>query len=870
MNSNIEFLILTKIKKIYFISKSFVPKMIKTKAKKYLFYYQLRKLNNSFKYQNEIDGMRYIKSKFEDYIASKSPSFKDRLDGSGDVYTYALTVFNMLNNYSKIDNSKKVLQNVILIDIRSWQKSEYKNRGIGIFVEEVIAFAEQAKLLETFHFLIDKDLEMPEIFKSVDLVNFISLIPLDYYPKLLIVPSPFTEDLRPLHKIIKNPNVYKICIVYDFIPLRIPTYYLNNLRSLIQYYHSLELLPEFNRIFAISNSTKSSILEIFKNRIEPNKILVTLTSNLLKKYSDHTSVSNFGINTKRKEVNVLVFSGDELRKNEIEALFNLVQASTKMKKILTINVLGVPNKENQIREILSKLFPEFPKLCTSGQLNLIFLKFISTQDKLKLIHEADVVIVPSLAEGLSLPVLESVQIGTLVACSKIEPHIELLGNTGIYIKTLADYCKLLTICEDKAALARLSNRQAIKLNSLNHYSLSQSISDTLSVIKIPNNFSSEQVKNKVAFLSPRTNFVSGINDMTVSLLPYRTKYSNLNFVFYNSENMEIEPSNQSQISWYFENPSYLFEYDFVIAQLGNNEEFLPIFELAKWIEIDVVAHDRRFTELFDASGISTMTKNYKEIISSESNQDRLYDLKSRTSNTYIGKMSRKIFVHNSKHKDLLTESGAENVEQIFFAPHWYPNDYTDLTEQKRNARERLGVDPFFNVSLFGIVDVNSKIENIVELSCSLAFRKIKNLKLNYVGPASDYSLSIIHPYGSCLNNICNHVGKTSAEDFNSWFLATDLAIVLRSSMWYENTGILPALVTFSIPTITTESLAKIFSVPSFIHGISDINPIEISKKIIEIEKDQKFDSKERLEEAQKYLELFNLERYLNKIMENYL
>ena len=856
--------------KMYWLLKRVTPKKFRCSFKLLLFRYLHQKLKKQFTHQSEIDGMQYIKSKFEDYLASRSRSFKDRLDNSGDIYSYALSVYNMLNNYSKIDNSKKALQNVILIDIRSWQKNEYKKRGIGIFVEEVITFVKQSKSHETFHFLIDRELEIPEIFESNELVNFISQIPLNYYPKLLVVPSPFTEDLRPLHKIIKNPNVYKICIVYDFIPLKNPDYYLNSLRNLIQYYHSLELLPEFNQIFAISNSTKSSILEIFRTRIDPNKILVTLTRNLLNKYSTHSLVSDYGINTKRKDVNILVFSGDEIRKNEIEAIVNLIRASIKMRKPITINVLGVPNKENEIMEILSSFFPKFTKLCSSGVLKLIFFEFISTRDKHNLIHEADAVIIPSLAEGLSLPVLESVQNGTLVACSDIEPHKELLGNTGIYLKTSRDYSKLLKICEDKVKLASLSNRQAIMLSSLNYNSLIQSISDTLRICEFPRNFSREQVKNRVAFLSPRTNFISGINDMSASLLPYGTKYSNLNFVFYNSDKKEIDISNQNQISWYFDNPSYLFEYDFVIAQLGNNEEFLPIFELAKWIEIDVVAHDRRFTELFDASGISNLTKGYKELIAHTSNQAQLYDLKSRASNTYLAKMSRKIYVHNSQHKNLLTESGAENVEQIDFAPHWYPNDYTNLTEQKQNARQRLGVDSFFNVSLFGIIDVVSKMENIVELSCSLASREIKNLKLNYVGPASDYNLAKIHPYGSCLNSICNHVGKTSAKEFNSWFLATDLAIVLRSSMWYENTGILPALVTFGIPTITTESIANNFGVSSIIYGISEINPIDISKKIIDLRRDHEFDSRERLEKAQKYLELFTLERYLEKIMRNYL
>jgi len=853
--------------KSFSLLKKVTPKKFQFSLKLLILRYLIQKLRNQFTHQSEIDGMQYIESKFEDYLASKSRSFKDRLDGSGDIYTYALSVFNMLNNYSVIDNSKKTLQNVILIDIRSWQKIEYKNRGIGIFLEEVIALAKQTKSLETFHFLIDRELEIPEIFESSELVNFFSQIPLNYYPKLLIVPSPFTEDLRPLHKIIKNPNVYKICVVYDFIPLKYPTYYLNNLRSLVQYYHSLELLPEFNRILAISNSTKSSILEIFKNRIEAKRILVTLSSNLLNKYSTSDSVGDFEINSKSKEINILVFSGEEIRKNETEAIVNLVHSSIKMKKRLTINVLGVPNKEREIRDLLSRLFPKFSELCSSSALNLNFLKFISNIHKYNLIREADAVIIPSLAEGLSLPVFESVNNGTLVACSNIEPHKELLGNTGIYLKTIRDYRKLLTICEDKVELASLSSRQAIKLSSLNYDSLSQSISDTIRVINIPQNFSKEQVKNRVAFLSPRSVFISGINDMTDSLIPYLTKYSNLDFVFYNSDNKAIDFSSHNQVRWSFDNPSDLFEYDFVISQLGNNEEFLPILELAKWIEIDVVAHDRRFTELFEACGISTMVKGNQEVVPGATH---LYDLKSKASNTYVSKMSRKIYVHNAEHKNLLTESGTENVEQIYFAPHWYPNDYTDFAEQKRNARQKLRVDSFFNVSLFGIVDTTSKMENIVELSCSLASIKIRNLKLNFVGPASEVELTNIHPYGCCMNNICNHVGKVSAKDFNSWFLATDLAIVLRSSMWYENSGILPALITFGVPTITTESLAKTVSAPSFVSVISDINPIDISKKIIELEKGYTFDDKERFEEAQKYLKFFNLEEYLDKIMRNYL
>jgi hypothetical protein len=856
--------------KLYLFLKIMTPRTIKFKLKFIIFRYEIQKLKNQFTHESEIDGMLYIKSKFEDFLASKSRSFKDRLDGAGDIYTYALSVFNVLNDYSRIDYSKKALQNVILIDIRSWQKNEYKNRGIGIFVEEVIAFAKQSKSVETYHFLIDRDLEIPEIFESSGDFTFFGQLPLNYYPKLLIVPSPFTEDLRPLHKIIKNPNVYKICIVFDFIPLKFPTYYLQNLRNLIQYYHSLELLPEFNRIFAISNSTKSSILKIFKNRIEAKNILVTLNSNLLSRYSTLSSMGNFENKNKRKDINILVFSGEEIRKNEIEAIVNLVKSSIKMKKILKIKVLGVPNKESKIRDLLLNLFPNFSELCSSGALELIFLKFITNTDKYNIIRESDAVIIPSLAEGLSLPVLESVHLGTLVACSEIQPHKELLGNVGIYLKTPRDYNKLLTICEDKVKLTSLITSQAIKLSSLSYASLIHSISDTLRIINIPQNYSSDQVKNRIAFLSPRTSFVSGINDMSDSLLPYLTKYPNLDFVFYNSENKKIDLSNRSQIRWNFDNPSNFFEYDFVISQFGNNEEFLPILELAKWVEIDIIAHDRRFTELFNASGISTMVKGFQEVNSYATSPTSLYDLQSKVSNQYVVNMSRRIYVHNAQHKSLLIESGAEDVEQLFFAPHWYPSNYTDLAEQKRIARQRLRVDSFFNVSLFGIVDTTSKMENIVELSCSLASIKIRNLKLNLVGPASEVELTNVHPYGCCVNNICNLVGKVSAKDFNSWFLATDLAIVLRSSKWYENTGVLPALITFGVPTITTESIAKNFSAPSFVYEIYDINPIDISKKIVELEKGYTFNEKKRFEEAQKYLEFFNLEDYLDKIIRNYL
>ena len=98
--------------------------------------------------------------------------------------------------------------------------------------------------------------------------------------------------------------------------------------------------------------------------------------------------------------------------------------------------------------------------------------FVSEEDKEFLYRNAEAFLFPSFYEGLGLPVIESLSVGTPVITARNSSLIEVGGNVSYYVDPADDDNQIATFMnliysmdqEDKSMLAEKCKKQARKFN----------------------------------------------------------------------------------------------------------------------------------------------------------------------------------------------------------------------------------------------------------------------------------------------------------------------------------------------------------------------------------------------------------------------
>jgi glycosyltransferase involved in cell wall biosynthesis len=177
-----------------------------------------------------------------------------------------------------------------------------------------------------------------------------------------------------------------------------------------------------NKIFTISEFSKKDILDKYK--IDKDKVEVIYPAiEEIKKENTH----------------------EDRRIDKIGAPYIIYLGTLKPSKnikrlIKAFNNLKKENEFKQLKLVIAgkkgwlykEIFALIKKLNLENE--VIFTGFVSEEKKKALIKQAEAFVLPSLWEGFGIPVLEAMQLGTPVVCSKTASLPEVAGNAAIYIK----------------------------------------------------------------------------------------------------------------------------------------------------------------------------------------------------------------------------------------------------------------------------------------------------------------------------------------------------------------------------------------------------------------------------------------------------
>ena len=283
----------------------------------------------------------------------------------------------------------------LLIDLRCLQDPNYAERGIGNHARSIIASAPSP-----FTAIIDPHL--PALSKSVAGLAA-RTVPHAYIPDIpkgatFLNPSPMSPDQNFIAPILRNLGITKIACVYDFIPFDDQKTYLAHSISRLEYFAAMALLRRYQLFLTISEDTDTRLRGL---------------------YGDvHSRVTGVALPPWLRDLtpeaprHILTVGGDDARKNP-EILLHAHAASETLRGIpLVIAGSCGPATQNRLKGIAQVELP--------GRL--------PDADMRRLYAQALCVVIPSRAEGFSLPVIEAMAAGTPAIVSDIPAHRALVPD----------------------------------------------------------------------------------------------------------------------------------------------------------------------------------------------------------------------------------------------------------------------------------------------------------------------------------------------------------------------------------------------------------------------------------------------------------
>ena len=226
-----------------------------------------------------------------------------------------------------------------------------------------------------------------------------------------------------------DQSVKKVLTVHDFTHIKFPksTTKYNLLISKLFFAPSIR---NADQIICISHNTEKELQEYYGRICKGKKIATVYEGGYIDGTSTTINESNIRLEIKQlKEKRYILFVGTiEPRKN----IKLLLKAATKLKGITQVVVCGKIGWEQE--EIVEQL---------DQTDNFLYFNYVTQDEKMFLMKNTFCQVQPSLYEGFGLPVVESMQAGTVVLVADNSSLAELVEMNELKFETCSvnDFCE---------------------------------------------------------------------------------------------------------------------------------------------------------------------------------------------------------------------------------------------------------------------------------------------------------------------------------------------------------------------------------------------------------------------------------------------
>jgi FkbM family methyltransferase len=751
----------------------------------------------------------------------------------------------------------------IIVDARCMSDPAFRTRGIGTygtsFIESLQMLPQRIDLIilgDSADFTSDVQSRFkfrdPEVFSSIDCFKkstwFIQL-------------SPMTSNPLPIAGILLSPKVRSSSLVFDLIPLSYPSFYLPTKKNKEIYVNQLKVLEFYDEHLFISESTMKDFQELTKSSSEDYII-----------WPEHLLPHNWKDNpvemypNKLTKKRMIILSGDDARKN-IPMALKMAEYALNNELIDDVAIVGYANNLNYISALISHLNCEKSKIAVCN--------YLSHEEYKLLLAGSIVSVVCSFAEGLSLPVIESIMSEVPVVISDIPAHLELVGG-GYWAANPNDLFGLCSALEStlqapletyRTQRSYLKNRKYI---GIQEYVLRKTKSTTQDPSKVSPRKKSYKTNSKldIVISTPLPPARSGIADHSRFWIPYLAKIANVTVL----TNSGAVPFDGVSISRYESSEWLSPKYDARVNVLGNSHYHLQGIHLTPAPNTLSICHDVRMIELVSSSGIKTPppTNLHLGITDLKDQLRHKLDHTLDLNLGFAGQISQNLLFHSKKISRRIAGEYGFTTHYLPLIPYRFP-ELGQTWKSNHKDQGKLSKDRQINIGFFGDADIETKsVDTIIEAINWLAdwglpvkFRIIGNMH-----PQIENKLRLFFSKSELAR--ITATGYLSEQKYISELGSIDIAIELRSAHILGLSGSLADLVAFGVPTVVSQGLMEQMELPSYCFSVgNDYTPLivamELQRVINLIREENSFHSLEK--ERETWVQERTPEKYVSHLLD---
>ena len=482
----------------------------------------------------------------------------------------------------------------VVFDMRCLQDPNYAGRGIGRHASNLVRHArivggrlQRARLVG----LTDPRLPaLPDTTTALlDAVRTTAYTGEMTRPVCCIQLSPMTHDPLFTARLLHDDRVFRAAVIYDFIPYDYPDRYLVSVPSRLDYHVALRWLARSDLYLPISRGVGGRLREI----LGVAQADVVTTGAPLK---DEFESANTTPPSRRSHV--LVIGGGDRRKNaECAVRAHAVTQLQNAQIPLVITGEYPPDSILRLKQLAAS---------HGGSADLVKVTGHVTQARLLMLYRnALAVLVPSHAEGFSLPVVEAMASGVPVLASDIPAHAELIEDRSqlfppdddAVLATLLS--RLVTDAEWRSAVvagqATVWPRFRAEAVAIRFWSAIKDRLPCTTDLQAPSIVARH--RPKIALLSPVPPARSGVADHTAAACVQLGRRVDLH-VFTETE-MSCRLPGAATVRPLSALPLLSSTFDRVVGIMGNNPEFhAGVFKLLRRYGGATIAHDARLLSFY--------------------------------------------------------------------------------------------------------------------------------------------------------------------------------------------------------------------------------------------------------------------------------
>lgn len=738
----------------------------------------------------------------------------------------------------KRDAEPKAARHLIVVDARCLQDPNYLGRGVGLHAAFALrALFEERTAGEKVLLLLDPDGReiAADVRRCCDGVIF-SAAALDLRRVAKFVSlSPMTASIAPLAPFLLQPGIHKTALIYDFIPLRFPEFYLVRPHISVEYRARLCALQRYDTFLPISRATAAELGRIFP-KLNSARVRFTGVVNPLELDIDGPVEADT-----LPSGHILAPTGGDPRKNLLAVIAAEGLRRVWGKKAKSIVAVGRTTQAQRTKAMKLANAIGIPRA------DLIFMQNVSNAHLAALYRRAAVCVVPSRAEGFSIPVVEAAACGTPVIVSDIPAHLELVGRGwwAVPARKPAAFAQAI-----ERALRSRKKTNARQLKRIADISEAEAVQRRLAIgfrarpaetahREAARSIDASPRRLRIAVATPWPPQRSGIADYSRQMLNALAEVADVTALI-NCDDQVQDPAIKTRP---ISAAAYLDgSYDYVVNVLGNSHFHLPIIEYLVAFGGPVLAHDTRMIEFYlylhGKYWVARLMSTSGRQIDAEDISDYVLNLNTLPNLGYrtIARVAAPMLVHSQQiGRRIRGETGIGPIALPFVPYNLSPA--SDLGPDKRAAaRQRFQLeDDVLHVGTFGFVDIRTKgIDIVIEAIAWLAQWNQK-VKLHIVGglpPSLPQKLQRLASESGAGETLVFH-DHISPQDYKDMLLAVDVALQLRTSPLANLSGALMDCIAHGVTTVATRSMKEEIAAPDYVVALPDkFSPLLIAENLI--------------------------------------